>query len=442
MIAPRLFTDLDPLRVERVGGLLSLETATHIGCARQEMVSLIDTGDPRRDYWLSMARGQRPKLAGRPKGSVRTVDLFSGAGGLSLGARLAAEAIGRRHVPVLAADIDTEALDVHEFNLMPRRTFRGSVRELFDPTLLDAASSASDVSPEAITEASWVKDLGGTDIVVGGPPCQGHSNLNNKTRRNDERNELYRWMALAAYAMAAKIVVIENVPTVKADAGDVVQRTIALLKQLGYFITFDSVVAGDRIGLPQTRRRHFLVAIRSDVLDANWGTAANWIGSSFGYSTTALQAIEDLQDKRGPSSFDTPSELSKENRERVKWLHENDVFDLPDHLRPECHQDGNHNYSAVYGRMHPDRPAPTLSTGFLSPGRGRFGHPTRSRGLTLHEAARLQGFPDFFSFVGASGVTPKRTSIARMIGDAVPPPLAFHVVLGALAMVRPGGLGD
>jgi DNA (cytosine-5)-methyltransferase 1 len=86
--------------------------------------------------------------------------------------------------------------------------------------------------------------------------------------------------------------------------------------------------------------------------------------------------------------------------------------------------------------MYGDRPAPTLSTGFLSPGRGRFVHPTRPRGLTPHEGARLQGFPDGFRFIGASGRAPNRTVVSRMIGDAVPPPLAFHVILGALAMLR------
>jgi DNA (cytosine-5)-methyltransferase 1 len=121
---------------------------------------------------------------------------------------MAVEAIGFRHLPVLAADIDHEALDVHEFNLLPQRSYRGSVRDLFDPTLLDASEDPSSVAPADVIEASWVKELGGVDIVVGGPPCQGHSNLNNRTRRNDERNELYRWMALAAFGMGAKVVVI------------------------------------------------------------------------------------------------------------------------------------------------------------------------------------------------------------------------------------------
>ncbi len=82
----------------------------------------------------------------------------------------------------------------------------------------------------------------------------------------------------------------------------------------------------------------------------------------------------------------------------MKWLIDNDEFELPNHLRPDCHKEG-HSYPAVYGRMYPDRPADTISTGFASNGQGRFTHPWAKPGRTItpHEAAAIQSFPDIIN---------------------------------------------
>ena len=133
--------------------------------------------------------------------------------------------------------------------------------------------------------------------------------------------------------------------------------------------------------------------------------------------------------------FDSPSRLSPENDQRVKYLIENDVWDLPDEERPVCHQDGNHTYGSIYGRIHADQPSQTITTGFLSPGRGRFTHPTRARGLTPHEGARLQGFPDDFRFSGRRGDVVPRQRLAHLIGDAVPPQLGYVTGLAALSSI-------
>ncbi len=83
--------------------------------------------------------------------------------------------------------------------------------------------------------------------------------------------------------------------------------------------------------------------------------------------------------------------------------------------------------------MHPDRPANTLTTGFLSPGRGRYVHPTERRGLTPHEAARLQGFPDNFKFETEPGRGLEGNKhYSKVIGDAVPPLLGFVPALAAI----------
>ncbi|MEL0101230.1 MAG: DNA cytosine methyltransferase, partial [Euryarchaeota archaeon] len=103
-------------------------------------------------------------------------------------------------------------------------------------------------------------------------------------------------------------------------------------------------------------------------------------------------------------------------------------WDLPNHLRPVCHQNG-HNYPAVYGRMKWDEPSSTITAGFRSNGQGRFTHPSAKPGrpLTPHEAARIQTFPDWFSFDGH-----RPTTMAKTIGNAVPPLLAMYVAFVAI----------
>jgi DNA (cytosine-5)-methyltransferase 1 len=146
------------------------------------------------------------------------------------------------------------------------------------------------------------------------------------------------------------------------------------------------------------------------------------------------QAIEDLLGKEGTTEFDSAARLSPENQKRVNWLFDQNQDDLPDHARPVCHQNG-HTYQAVYGRLRWDEPAGTITTGFLSPGRGRYIHSKERRGLTPHEAARLQGFPDSFVFA-EHGVLSRKNTLAKVIGDAVPPGLGHAVGIAILAVMQ------
>ena len=119
---------------------------------------------------------------------------------------------------------------------------------------------------------------------------------------------------------------------------------------------------------------------------------------------------------------------------RVAYLFDCDEYDLPDDRRPDCHRLKDHNYRSIYGRMRPESRAPTITTGFLSPGRGRFTHPLEPRSLTPREGARLQGFGSDFDWLQRSeSIT--RNEYANMIGAAVPPQLAFAVGMGALSLL-------
>ena len=97
-------------------------------------------------------------------------------------------------------------------------------------------------------------------------------------------------------------------------------------------------------------------------------------------------------------------------------------------MRPDCHRLKEHSYKSVYGRMYWEQPAQTITSGFTSMGQGRFVHPKAKRTITPHEAARLQFIPDFFSF----GDTIRRTSLAEIIGNAVPTKLTYVLALELL----------
>ncbi|MCY1248744.1 putative BsuMI modification methylase subunit YdiO [compost metagenome] len=82
----------------------------------------------------------------------------------------------------------------------------------------------------------------------------------------------------------------------------------------------------------------------------------------------------------------------------------------------------------MYGRLNPNLPAQTITSGYGSMGQGRFVHPTQRRMITSHEAARIQGFPDYFRFEPVS----KLTALREMIGNAVAPPVAATLLVQLL----------
>ena len=115
-------------------------------------------------------------------------------------------------------------------------------------------------------------------------------------------------------------------------------------------------------------------------------------------------------------------------KKRIAYLFEHDLYDLPNSQRPFCHRAKDHSYVSVYGRMRWNLATQTITTGFGSTGQGRFVHPLRRRTLTPHEACRVQFIPDFFSFPET-----RRRHLQEMIGNAVPPKLAYVIALSLLA---------
>lgn len=360
--------------------------------------------------------------------SFTVVDAFSGGGALSLAAKMAGELVDADLRPLTAIDVSGAALRAYGCAFPDAMTLKRNVDLVVDYATGRVGSSLKYSYGPDIIDPEVAELVGRVDLLVGGPPCQGHSNANNRTRRDDPRNILYLSAVALAVALQAPSVVLENVPDIVHDRGAVVNRAKSLLRSSGYFVAERVLNAAD-YGLPQQRRRHFLMAsrhgrplsvivsqlLRKEPRDVRW-------------------AIGDLQESDRVSVIDRPAELSEPNRRRIKELFDKDIYDLPSSSRPTCHQNG-HTYPAVYGRLKWDKPAGTITQGFMSPGRGRYVHPSQRRTLTIHEAARLQGLPDWFISKIGSIEKMSKSDLIQMVGEAVPPSLGTVPILAT--MMRP-----
>ena len=390
-------------------------------------------------WWKLRMEGWVPAPDMPCRTRLRVVDLFCGAGGLGVGLTQLAHETGGRVITTLAADTDSDATAVYARNHRTRMTLTESVASLVDYRTRGRGDRTEFVYPPEFIDAGVASVVADADLVMAGPPCQGHSNLNNHSRRTDRRNDLYLHVPAVAVACNARAVLIENVPSVVHAAAGVVEATKRLLSDAGYRVV-DGVLGAATMGWPQTRRRHFLVARREclsppialEEIEETLAFASplplEWaIGGEQGLSTDGL--LHEVPD------------YSEQNRSRIQYLFDNDEHDLPDAERPECHQDGT-SYGSVYGRMRADLPAPTITTGFLTPGRGRFIHPSEPRTVSPAEAARLQGFPDDYVFRSSDRSSPTRSQLSKWIGDAVPMPLAYAAALSAVGADLAAGRSD
>lgn len=379
------------------------------------------------DDWLFLRTKERPAYEGREP--VRIVDLFAGCGGFTLGLAEACRALGRGIDIRLAVERDADVWKIYLANFGTR--YRSSAGD--PPRAEDELTGALDVSelfdgegedPLTEREAKVKALVGRVDVCVGGPPCQGHSDLNNHTRRKDPKNALYERMVRAARVLEPRTLFIENVVGLRHDKGGVLQRAEAALRALGYTVS-SAIVKLIDLGVPQLRKRHLLLATKTGV-DLEEGLKKGRIRKR----RNLKWAIGDLNVGESDRFIDRSSKLSPENVLRAQWLKTNKQYDLPNDRRPKCHkEDPEHTYKSMYGRLRWGSPAQTITSGFGSPGQGRYLHPEKLRTLTPHEAARIQFLPDWFDFSSQE----RRSLIAVAIGNAVPPKLGFILGLAALS---------
>ena len=341
--------------------------------------------------------------------TLRVVDLFCGAGGMSLGLKAA----GLQ--PVYAADWNPHACATYRRNLGPH------------VELLDLASADPDQLAHKIAE-----QCGDVDIVAGGPPCQGFS-VQRRGANVDSRNDLTLRFARMALALRPKAIIMENVPTILGPRGaGHVTHILESWRDAG-FEAETAILEAAAFGVPQMRRRAFIVAVRRGLGPFEFPRP---LVRPEDYRTVR-QAIGSLPEP--PDDFtehaDYPNhrrvDVSAENIRRIQHVPEGGGrLDVPFDLQLPCHRNSNgHRHLDVFGRLWWDRPSGTITAMFDNFTRGRFAHPRSDRNITGREGARLQSFPDEFVFTG-----PKK-EVAKQIGNAVCPQLACavgHAVLNAL----------
>lgn len=331
------------------------------------------------------------------------LDLFSGAGGLSLGLAAAG------WKPLLAVDAWDDAVATYRHNFSDHRVFRGDVRDL----------TGSCLAAELPERPDW---------VVGGPPCQGFSTVG-KRLRHDPRNLLVREFHRIVEELQPDGFVIENVLGLKDMKFE--DGVIQWFASLGYAVSFHVVRAAD-FGVPQLRRRVVFVGHR----ERGYIAPPTPTHGPDEY-VTVWDAIGDLPEV-GPGETVTRytrrprTEYQHRMRDGSKELQGHTVSNHPPHLVRAISfiPDGGNRRSIPaefqpksgfhnsYSRLCSTEPAVAVTSNMGKPSATRCIHPLQHRGLTAREGARLQGFPDRFHFL--RGITSQRLQIA----NAVPPLLA------------------
>ena len=398
-----------------------LSTQGHLRKSGHSKPSTIN-GYLEKDYRFYRSRMDGETLQKRRK--YRLIDLFSGAGGMSLGFT---KKCGHLFMPIWANDFDGDCVKTYNLNFDPHCVL-GDINQILN--------SDQNKIPEA-------------DVVIGGPPCQGFSLLN-KNREGDPRKQLWRPFLEIVKKTNAHVFVMENVPQLLGsfEFGEIMGTAEAL----GFKVWGDVLCAAD-YGVPQTRKRAFIVGCKTidprqvfpprktHYNPLKFKDSPKFIDEQIGEYipnagpwNTVRDAISDLPEPVGTEVRDvppplnlhfgrTPTAISLTRYKAIpkEGMNRFDLQRIAPKITPQCWINKKSGGTDLFGRLWWNRPAFTIRTEFYKPEKGRYLHPVQDRHITHREAARLQSFPDEFIFTGS------KIEIARQIGNAVPPVLAARV---------------
>lgn len=341
------------------------------------------------------------------------IDIFSGAGGLSLGAEMAGISV------VAAVEKDKSSAETYVAN--------------HSDTLM-LCRDIHDVDP--------LKDIPMNDkngfVVFGGPPCQGYSTSNTKTRNlQNPNNSLFEEFVRFVSVINPIWFVFENVEgLVNFEKGETLCKIVSCFENLGYTTNHKVLVASD-YGVPQHRNRFVLVGNKNGIKFE--------FPKPLDRIVTVGEAISDLPElENGQKDETLPYRISKKQAskyaqlmrrsshaakqnfvsrnadyviERYKYIKQGENWrSIPEDLMKN-YANKNNCHSGIYKRLREDKPSVVIS----NYRKNMLIHPTQNRGLSVREAARLQSFPDDFIFHGSL------MHIQQQIGNAVPPLLAKAV---------------
>lgn len=345
--------------------------------------------------------------------SYQGIDIFSGAGGLSIGA-------------INAGIKVTHAIEKEPYTA---KTFKSN-----HPNVEVITDDIGNINTSALK-------LKKTFIIFGGPPCQGFSTSNTKTRNNENKNNsLFIEFVRFVKELNPEWFLFENVEGIsKFNKGKTVKEICSSFEKLGYKISFEILSAAD-YGVPQKRNRFIMVGNRIGI-DFQFPKAEN-------HFVTVAQAINDLPVLVNGQKEDTlpyrfkPSNYAKKLRGESQYALQNYVSRNQDYvinrykyIKPgenwsaiparlmKNYKNISNCHSGIYKRLDPKQPSIVIS----NYRKNMLIHPYQDRGLSVREAARIQSFPDSFIFEGPI------MYIQQQIGNAVPPLLAekiFKQIIG------------
>lgn len=344
------------------------------------------------------------------------VDLFAGAGGMSLGAQMAGVDV------CLAIEKDNHAALTYAHNHPGTKL------------IVDDIANVREIN---------VPKRGKTSVLFGGPPCQGFSTSNQRTRKSTNPiNWLFKEFIRIVHLWKPDWVVFENVRgIVETEHGFFRDMIIDDFEKAGYTCSFGVLCASD-FGVPQIRSRFFVIA-------SLHGISINMPEKIVKQPTTTYQAIADLPCLTNGANEDYLPYHGKPKSQYAKSLrngkpgcrghlvtknalHIQDRFKhIPQGGNWECipellmsnYADRTRCHTGIYRRLSENMPSVVLG----NYRKNMLIHPREDRGLSVREAARLQSFPDSYEFQGSIGYQ------QQQVGNAVPPLLAVSVFKSFLA---------
>lgn len=375
---------------------------------------------------------------------IRVVDLFSGAGGLTLGFKnkiLNDTFVKSDDYNILFAnEIDKNASDAFSLNFPQIPMLNCNITQITQNYLVENNIEYSDV-----------------DLVIGGPPCQSFSTVGR--RQYDERAQMYKEYRRMLSFLQPKVFLFENVTglmTMKNAEGLPVLEDIKYefsdFSDFGINLSYEikeSVMNAKHFGVPQNRERVFLVGMRRDLeSEFNWEFPDAELISEDEFLTLE-DAIGDLPElgngekkeyyESNPYTFyqKLMRNNSVELTHHVNGLNGERMLKIMKTVTPgkgknyinELVEAGKldekyfltSGYHNTYGKLWWDRPSSTITNNLSTPSSLRCIHPIQNRALTPREGARIQSFPDTFHFIG------NKENINSQIGNAVPPLLAMAI---------------
>jgi DNA (cytosine-5)-methyltransferase 1 len=339
------------------------------------------------------------------------IDLFAGAGGMSLGARMAGMEVA------LAIERDPHAAATYARNHPETRL------------IIDDIANVKEISVPKDERAS---------VLFGGPPCQGFSTSNQRTRSAENRaNWLFREFIRIVRLWKADWVIFENVRgIIETERGLFRDRVIAGLERAGYTCSQGVLCASD-FGVPQVRSRFFVVGSLR-------GIRVEMPAPTLRTPVTVRQAIADLPSLENGADIDYLLYPRKARSVYARTLRNGQVGCSghlvtwnADHIIeryrhipqggnwediPPClmqnYADRRRCHTGIYRRLREEEPSVVLG----NYRKNMLVHPWEDRGLSVREAARLQSFPDWYEFEGSIGFQ------QQQVANAVPPLLAASVI--------------